>query len=60
MPKNFFPDFSTDIFSINNISIFLQIILGVLILFLSSPAILNTFYGYFLIMFIIVMVLRTK
>jgi hypothetical protein len=60
MPQNFLPNFSSDIFSINNISIFLQIIFGVLILFLSSPAILNTFYGYFLIMFIIVMVLKTK
>jgi hypothetical protein len=62
MPQNFFPDFSYNFFdsilSIKNIDIFLQIILGLLILLFSAPSIPSTFYGYFLIIFILFIILR--
>lgn len=62
MPQNFLPDFLsnffTNILSIKNMDIFLKTIFGLLILLFSAPSIPSTFYGYFLIIFIIFIMLR--
>lgn len=54
MPQNFFS--IPQNFYIENVC--LKMIIGLIILLMLTPNIMSTFYGYFLIMFIFVIVLR--
>ena len=56
IPQNFLNNFSNNIFPIENLC--LKMIIGLIILLMLTPNIMSTFYGYFLIMFIFVVVLR--